>query len=756
MARHSQVIDPMRLRQLLRPALALALFVALPATRASVPIPDPQFSKDYAETQRYSRGRPKALRFTPDGKQVFFLRSAARDATQQLYAFDTATGQTRELITPAQLLGSADEVLSKEEKARRERLRLSAKGFTRFDLTPDGNTLLLPLSGKLFALELSTQKVRTLDDGAKPALDAQLSPDGSRVAFVRDYDLYVRELKNGKETRLTQGGSEALQHGLPEFIAQEEMGRYQGFWFSPDGKTLAYEEADHREVERFTISDPAQPEAGATGFYYPRPGKNNVRVRLGLMPATGGTTTWVRWDTAKYPYLLRVEWPKTKPVQAPLTLIVQTRDQREQAVLTVQPNGSTQTLLVQRDPAWLDPDFSFVRWLPDGSGFLSASEERGETQLLLYDRKGGNAQVLVSRGFDAVQGVDDDGRVTATVFASPLEVQVLRITPQLGPAAVPDLLATGPGERSVVLARASGHYAVTEATLDQPATTTVFTADGSRIGVLPSVAELPMVWPMPELLTVEHDGETFHAAVLKPRNFDAKKKYPVIDSVYGGPTTNVVSANAMAYLRDQWLADHGAIVVKIDNRGTLRRNREWARAFKDRDGKNGDALSVIVNDQANVLLALARQVPQMDITRVGITGWSYGGTSSAAAVMLRPDVFKVAVAGAPVTDWADYDTHYTERYLDTPQANPEGYAKSNLVARAAELSRPLLLIHGSGDDNVYFLHSLRLADALFRAGKPFEFLPLVNFTHMVANTQVQERLDARVAEFLFRTLGTPQ
>ena len=206
---------------------------------------------------------------------------------------------------------------------------------------------------------------------------------------------------------------------------------------------------------------------------------------------------------------------------------------------------------------------------------------------------------------------------------------------------------------------------------------------------------------------------------------------------------------------DQWLADHGAIVVKIDNRGTPRRSREGARAFKDRDGRNGDALSVIVNDQAAVITALATRIPQMDVSRIGITGWSYGGTSSAAAVTLRPDVFKVAVAGAPVTDWADYDTHYTERYLDLPAANPEGYAKSNLVERAGELTRPLLLIHGSGDDNVYFLHSLRRADALFKAGKPFEFLPLVNFTHMVANPVVQERLDDRVAEFLFRHLGAP-
>ncbi len=734
--------------------LAVLALVMTATAHAAVPIPDPQFSKDWAETQKYALGRPTALRFTPDGRQLFFLRSGARDSTRRLYVFDTATAETRELITPQQVLGNADEVLSKEEKARRERLRLTAKGFASFDLTPDGETLLLPLSGKLFALDLATHKLRTLDDGAKPALDAQLSPDGSKVAFVRDYDLYLRDLKTTKETRLTQGGSESLQHGLPEFIAQEEMGRFQGFWFSPDSQTIAYEQADHSEVERFSIGDPAKPEEAAEGFYYPRPGKNNVRVRLGLMPAKGGTTRWVKWDAEKYPYLLRVYWPKTQPVQAPLTLIVQTRDQREQAILTVDAKGNTQTLLVQRDPAWLDPDFSLVRWLPDGGGFLTASEESGESQLLQYDAQGRNAQVLIARGFDAVWGVADDGRVTATRFATPQEVQLLRLSTRPG-AAAPEVLARGPGERMARLARGSGHYAITQSTLDAPAVTMVFAPDGKPLAELPSVAESPRVWPAPELMTVEVAGQTYHAAVLKPRDFDPKKKYPVIDSVYGGPTVTVVTANAVGYLRDQWLADHGFIVVKIDNRGTPRRSREWTRAFKNRDGRNGDALSVIVNDQAAVLKALAEKIPQMDAGRIGITGWSYGGTSSAAAVVLRPDVFKAAVAGAPVTDWRDYDTHYTERYLDTPEANAEGYAKSDLVARASELTRPLLLIHGSGDDNVYFFHSLKLADALFKSGKSFEFLPLVNFTHMVANPLVQQRLDERVSEFLMRHLGGP-
>lgn len=723
---------------------------------AGVPVPDPQFLRDFAETNAFRLGHPTAIKLSPDGQRAYFLRSGARDPVQRLYETDLASGETRELITPAQVLGGAEEQLSVAEKARRERLRLSAKGFTSFQLSPDGKSLVLPLSGKVYALDRASGKVRALYEGDAAVETPTLSGDGQRLAYVKDYDLYVRELSSGTERRLTRGGSETLTHGMAEFVAQEEMGRLQGFWWSPDGRTLAYEEADHRGMERFAIADPAKPEKAPQSFYYPRPGKANAKVRLGLVPANGGKTSWVRWDAERYPYLLRVEWPKTAPVQAPLTLIVQSRDQREQAILAVTPGGATKTLLVQKDVAWLDPDFSFVRWLPDGSGFLTAIEASGRAELERYDARGGNRQVLIAgtHGFLELAGVTDDGRIYALAAPKPEEVQLLRLTPGAQGYGAPELLRGGPGEREVSIARESGDYVLREWTLDE--TAAVYGADGQQRASLPSVGEAPRTWPGLSFVTVEAEGQSFHAAVLRPRDFDPKKQYPVIDSVYGGPTVSKVTAKALDYLREQWLADHGAIVVRIDNRGTPRRDRAWARAFKDAEGRNGDGLSVILHDQALALRELAKTIPQMDIDRVGIYGWSYGGTSSAAAVLRMPELFKVGVAGAPVTDWLDYDTHYTERYLDLPAVNPQGYAKSSLLDDAPNLQRPLLLIHGTGDDNVYFSHSLKLADALFKAGKPFEFLPLINFTHMVADPRVQERLYGRIAGFLFQHLGTPQ
>ena len=720
---------------------------------AGVPVPDPRFIRDFAETNAFRLGHPNAIRLSPDGSRAYFLRSGARDRVQRLYETDLASGETRELITPQQLLGGTEETLSVAEKARRERLRLSAKGFTSFQLSPDGKSLVLPLSGKLYALDRQTLKVRALYDGEAAIETPTLSNDGKRIAYVKDYDLYVREVASGAERRLTRGGSESLSHGMAEFVAQEEMGRLHGFWWSPDGRTLAYEEADQRAVERFAIADPAQPEKPPQSFHYPRPGKANATVRLGLVPVSGGATTWVRWDAARYPYLVRVEWRKTRSVQAPLTILVQSRDQREQAILTVSPDGSTRPLLMQKDAAWLDPDFSLVRWLPDGTGFLTASEESGRAELLRYDADGSNRRTLLADFLD-LSGVTADGRIYATAAPKPEEVQLLRLTPGTSGYGAPELLRGGPGEREVAIARDSGAWALREWALEE--TASVHAADGRALARLPSVAEVPRTWPAIQFLSIEAEGRSYRAAVLRPRDFDPAKRYPVIDSVYGGPTVTTVKAKVLDYLREQWLADHGAIVVKIDNRGTPRRDRAWARAFKDAEGKNGDGLTVILHDQALVLRELAKQIPQMDITRAGIYGWSYGGTSSAAAVLRMPELFKVGVAGAPVTDWLDYDTYYTERYLDLPQTNAEGYVRSSLLADAPNLQRPLLLIHGTGDDNVYFSHSLKLTDALFKAGKPFDFLPLVNYTHMVAEPQVQERLYTRIAEFLFRHLGVPE
>jgi len=701
------------------------------------------FLRDYAETRGFSLGRPVKPQPTPDGRAVLFLRAQARLPKLHLFEFDVSSGQTRELLTPEQLLKGAEERLSPEEKARRERMRVSVGGFTDFQLSADGALILLSLGGKLFVFERATGKVQALKTGPGVILDPKFSPDAKSVAYVRDHDLYVLDLARQKERRVTKGGSAALTHGLAEFVAQEEMDRFTGYWWSPDGKFIAYEEADATGVETWFVADPAKPESPSVPSFYPRPGKANVRVRLGLAPARGGSTLWVEWDAARYPYLARVDWHK----QGGLTLMVQTRDQKELALLWADPRrGRTSVLLTERDAAWVNLDQEVPRWLEDGSGFLWTSEREGGRQLELRNKGGDLARVLVppSAGYRGLVAVDEAaGQVYFRASPDPTECHLHRV-PLAGGESV--ALTTEPGLHSATFAKNCALYVHQFAALKAMPKSVVRRRDGALVAELPSVAESPPFMPRMEIQKVgEEPG--FYAKVIRPREFDARRKYPVIVSVYGGPQANTVQANASGQFLNQWLADQGFVVVSVDGRGTPGRGRDWERAISKQFG------TVPLADQVAGLQALGLRFPELDLARVGITGWSFGGYMSALAVLRRPDVFKAAAAGAPVSDWLDYDTHYTERYLGLPDRDAAAYQEGSLLTYAGGLTRPLLLIHGTADDNVYFRHTLKLADALFRAGNEFELLPLQGFTHMVPDPVVNEQLWLHIAAFFSEHLG---
>jgi dipeptidyl-peptidase-4 len=715
---------------------------ARPAKDAPV---DTRYLRDHAETRGFMLGRPVAAKPTPDGKAVLFLRAQARVPTLRLYEFDVATGRTRELLTPEQVLKGATEHLSAEEKARRERMRVSVGGITSFQLSDDGSLILVSLSGKLYVVERKGDGVRELPTGPGTILDPKLGPDGKSVAYVRDHDVYVLDLVAQKESPVTTGGSEERTHGLAEFVAQEEMHRFSGYWWSPDSKFIAYEEADAAGVEVWYVADPTRPGQRPQPSFYPRPGKANVRVRLGVVPVGGGPTTWVRWDAERYPYLTTVRWDQ----DGPLLLAVQTRDQRELVLLRADPeSGRTTPLVTERDAAWVNIHQDMPRWLKDGGGFLWASERDGGPRLELRDPKGELVRVLVppDAGFLDLADVDPEAQqVVYRASADPTQAQLFRVALRGG---TPEALTRAPGIHGAVFGRNHGVYVHSAAPLEAMPEAGVCRADGTRLGVLPSVAEDPPFKPRAELALVG-EAPGFHAAVVRPRDFDSRKRYPVIVDVYGGPGHLKVTAAMNTRLLDQWLADQGFIVISLDNCGTPGRGRDWERAIEDHFG------GVPLDDQVAGLKALGRRFPEMDLERVGIVGWSFGGYLSALAVLKRPDVYKAAVAGAPVTDWLDYDTHYTERYLGLPDTDPEGYKEGSLLTYAADLKRPLLLIHGTADDNVYFRHTLRLAEALFRAGREFELLPLPGLTHMVPDPVVTERLWSRIVRHFHENLGQP-
>jgi dipeptidyl-peptidase-4 len=464
-----------------------------------------------------------------------------------------------------------------------------------------------------------------------------------------------------------------------------------------------------------------------------------------VAPVRGRKVVWVRWDADQYPYLARVEWNK----HGGLTLSVQSRDQRELAVLRADPRtGQTAPLVSERDAAWVNLDQDVPRWVANGNSFLWTSEREGSKQLELRAADGQLLRVLAppELGCQSLVSVDErGGLVYFCASPDPTQSHLHRVSLNGGEAVA---MTRRPGLHGAVFARDFSVYVHSVSTPEATPVSAVRRLDGSVIGELPSVAEPPPFLPKFQLLKVG-EGGGFYARVIRPSDFAAQRKYPVLMNVYGGPRANVVQAALSGQFLNQWLADRGFIVVSLDGRGTPGRGREWERAIFKGFGR------VPLEDQVAGLAALGRQFPELDLEQVGVFGWSFGGYLSAQAVLRRPDVFKVAVAGAPVTDWLDYDTHYTERYLGFPEVHPEAYRESSLLTYAADLRRPLLLIHGTVDDNVYFRHSLKLADALFRAGRDFEMLPLAGFTHMVPDPVVTERLWSRIAAYFQQHLGAP-
>lgn len=702
-------------------------------------VQNPEFLRQWAETYRFSAGRPKSVKITPDGSAVLFLRSGPRSAVQDLFQFDAATGTERVLLTADQILAGSNEELTPEELARRERLRMSSRGISGFSLNEDGSTLLVPLSGKLYLVDRASGKIRSLQSKAGSPQDASFSPDGRFVACVRADEVFVTNVTTGEERQITTGAGGTITHGTAEFVAQEEMDRREGYWWSPDGSMIAYQETDTAGMETFSIADAMKPEKRPQSWPYPRAGGVNASVRLGVVPTTGGNTVLVEWDRAAFPYMAAVTWKK----DAPLTVLVQNREQTHEKLLAVDPaTGRTTVLLEERDSAWINLFNETPSWLPEGRGFLWISEKSGWATLELRGRDGQVVRELCGRdiGLQGLIGVQGDAAYVAA-SPEPAEVHVYRV-PLAG--GLPERLSMEMGVHGVTLGK-DGTRVRSLNLFDGTNELRVERADGSAAGVLRSTAEEPSL-PTIELASVT--DLNIRAVVIRPRGFEQGKKYPVIVSVYGGPHSNTVNASPRGYVLQQWMADQGFIVVTLDGRGTPRRGRGWERAIKN------DLSKIPLADQKAGVLALCAQFPEMDSNRIGIYGWSFGGYFSAMATMREPGVYKAGIAGAPVADWVDYDTHYTERYMGLPSKNKAGYDAANVLTYCKDLSVPLLVAHGTADDNVYFVHGLKMADAMIRSGREFEFMPLAGFTHMVAEPEMVEKMWTRFAAFFIDELST--
>jgi dipeptidyl-peptidase-4 len=728
-------------------AVVVLALLFVPCLHAAEPeAADLRYFRELVETRNYSLGQPVSPKITPDGKAVVFLRGGARDPVLRLYEFTIADQKLREILSPERLLQGAEEKLTAEERSRRERERQSLRGFTDFELSRDGSKVLVTLSSKLYVITRADSKVTELP--GQNWIDPHFSPDGSAVAAVSGGEVHVIDLETKADLAVTSGATETLQHGVAEFVAQEEMDRREGFWWTPDSQWIVYQETDNSGVETRFIADPLHPEKPPAKNFYPRAGTNNARVRLGIVARTGGATRWIEWDREKYPYLARVIW---KEAAAPLCLLVQNRAQQEELLLAVDTQtGATRELMRETDAAWLNlKEKSMLIWMKDGRQFLWTTERNGTWQVELHSADGALVRAITPGDFHVEELIDlneANGSIVVSGGRDPRERHLFRFS--LAEKSEPQQLTKEKGRHNAVFGEAKDQFLHRFDLLDGKAGWEILRAsDGHKVAALPSVAERPSSLPKVEL--VRTDGpRAMDAAIVRPRDFKKGARYPVILDVYAGPSSKQVVAQPDRYMIDQWMADRGYIVVVIDGRGTPGHGREWERAIR------GNLIDAALEDQIAGLQALAKREPAMDLKRVGVVGWSFGGYFAAMAVMRKPDIFRCAVVGAPVVTWENYDTHYTERYLGLPSENAEGYRKSSVLTYAKDLSRPILLIHGLTDDNVYAQHSMQLADALFTAGKSYNFLPLLG-THMVSEPVQRLRRQTRIMELFDAELKPP-
>jgi dipeptidyl-peptidase 4 len=684
------------------------------------------FPRQYARTQRMSLGEPRTFTVSPDGQRVVFVRSrGGNDRVNCLWVLDVATGEERLIADPLVLLADAtDEQLPPEERARRERAREGAAGVVAYATNADVTAAAFSLGGRLFLSGLITGASRELHIG-EAVFDPRPDPQGRRVAFVSGPRLQVAEL-DGTARVLADEPDDEVTWGAADFIAGEEMNRQRGYWWSPDGTMIAACRVDNSPVQRWWIADPSDPASTPRPHAYPAAGTDNPRVELFVITLDGDRRQVV-WDVASFPYLARVSWAGSTE----LFLSVQSRDQRTLAMLSANPTtGATSEL-------WRDEDDAWVELVDGGPGRL------GDGRLVTCADRDGARRVLVDGApvtpLDVqVRSIIHIGAERVGFVGNPIdspEVAHLYVWSASGI----DQLTSGVAMHSGVIGGST--VLVRRASLDaERATFTVIGGPSIR-----SFSEAPLVTPAPTLLRL--GPRRVPTAVLFPTGHAPGERLPVLLDPYGGPHAQRVVASRTAHATSQWFADQGFAVVVIDGRGTPGLGSAWERDV------HLDLAQPVLDDQVDGLLAAAELYPDLDLSRVAIRGWSFGGYLAALAVLRRPDVFHAAVAGAPVTEWRLYDTHYTERYLGDPNLDPACYDRSSLLVDAAKLTRPLLLIHGLADDNVVSAHTLQMSSALLAAGRPHEVLPLSGVSHMTPQEVVAENTLLLQLDFIRRALG---
>ncbi|QXE37962.1 prolyl oligopeptidase family serine peptidase [Streptomyces sp. GMY02] len=714
------------------------------------------FPRQFARTRRFSLGVPSRFTVSPDGERVLFVRSVSgSDPRTPLWLYEN--GKERILADPAELAGPGPERLSDEERTRRERDRVTAAGVVAYATDRAVRLVAFTLGGALWA-------VRT-DGGAPwhiptagPATDPRPSPDGTLIAYVTGGTLRAVRTDGTRDRALARPEAADVTYGLADHVAAESIGRSRGYWWSPTGDALLVARVDAAMVTRWYIGDPADPARPPRTIRYPAAGTANAETSLHLVTVDGVRTPVQlparapedeapkgEWQDLAFEYAVSAEWESAGPL-----ISLQTRDQRTMWVLRADPvTGAVEPLSRLTDDHWVE--------FPPGAPFHTASGAlvlpcvQGDTRSIRIGEALSPAGLQIREVLGAV-----GERVYFTASEEPTEVHVWSYEGAYEEERGFVRLTDKPGVHS---AAAGGDTLVLDSATPDGRQVTVLRG-GKPVGRIAVLAEEPLIKPRPVHLTL---GEReLRSRLHLPSWYEegSGRKLPVLLSPYAGPGMQVVTqARAWYTAVCQWFAEQGFAVLATDGRGTPGRGVEWQRAIV------GDRLAPALADQIDALHAAAERYDALDLTRVGIRGWSFSGYLAAGAVLRRPDVFHAAVAGAPPTDRRLYDTYWEERYLGHPEVQPEGYARSSPLSYAEHLSydhagtaevpvRPLLLIHGLADDNVVPAHTFRLSAALFAAGRPHSVLPLPGTGHLVAREGVADGLLLHELGFLKKSLDS--
>jgi len=745
-------------------ALALVALAVIPAAAHAESLP---IERVFA-APALNGPAPHGVQISPDGTLVTYLKPEANDqTTYDLWAQPIGGGAPRRLIDGS-VVEPKTAVLTEAEKSRRERERVGGQhGVVDYDWDQKGQAILIPAGGALYLADPKTGAARKLTAAGDGAFDARISPGGGFVTYVRDQNLHAIDLKTGADRALTTEGAGTLSFGTAEFVAQEEMDRYTGYWVAPGDRLVAFTRVDESTVDVVPRFDIGANGATVVNQRYPRAGRPNAVVDLYVSDLAGGPRVKVDLGADADVYLARVGWSadgKTLYVQR------ESRNQQRLDLLAVDPaTGVARVILTEQQKPWIDLNDDFTA-LKDGD-FIWGSERSGYQHLYLYKADGtliraithGDWPISGSAGAgrhpSAIAGVDESKGLVyfAAGKDSPLEQQLYLVSYRH--PGEPRRITSGEGWWTVDMAEDHRSFVGTYTDPHTPAQTALYAASGKRLAWIeenrlgPGHPYAPYLdhKSFPEFGTLKaEDGQTLYYSITKPYGFDPAKRYPAIVNVYGGPGVGGLVRKAWPSATDQLLTQEGFVIFRIDNRGTAGRGMKFAAPIYQAMG------GVEVKDQLQGERLLA-SLPYVDPKRVGVMGWSYGGFMTIRLLTEPGTPFAAGAAGGPPADWRLYDTHYTEHYMGDPRTSGAAYDASAIAPRLPALAQPgaprLLLLHGMADDNVVFENSTRIMASLQANAVPFDLMLFPGERHGVSTPAKQVQLWKTYLAFFKRTLG---